>query len=379
MKPIRVLHVVGSMDRGGVETWLMHVLRHIDRERFQMDFLVSTDQPAAYDAELLALGSRILRCPHPHRPIRYRKRFLEIIEQYGPFEVIHSHLHHYSGYVLLLARAAKVPVRISHSHNDTSRLSKHATLFRKTYEMVSRRLISANCTHALAVSKPAARTLFGSQWQTDARAQILYCGIDLAPFRVPAHRSTVRAEFGFGADDTVFGHVGRFEPQKNHEFLAEIASEIVKHEPKARFLLIGDGPLRPLIQKQFQRAGILDNAIFTGSRSDVPRLMLGAMDVFLFPSHYEGLPIVLLEAQAANLPAIISDTVPSEGIVVPTLVKALPLDRGAAIWADAALHHRMSSEPNALAAVERSPFVIGRSIERLTALYSMCHTETYAT
>jgi glycosyltransferase involved in cell wall biosynthesis len=370
MKPIRVLHVLGAMNRGGVETWLMHVLRRIDRERFAMDFLVHTAEPAAYDAEVLALGSRILRCSHPHDPVRYRKRFLEIAERCGPFAVVHSHVHHYSGYVLWLARAAKVPVRISHSHNDTESLNREATLLRKAYLMASRKLISANCTHALAASGPAALALFGPRWQTDPRVRVLYYGVDLDAFRLPADRSAVRAEFGFRADDIVFGHVGRFDPQKNHTFLAEIAIEILKREANARFLLVGDGPLRSSIEQQFQRAGILGSAVFTGSRSDVPRLMLGAMDEFLFPSLYEGLGLVLIEAQAANLPAIVSDRVPSEAIVVPGLVRCVSLNQPAATWAEAALHHRECRASNALATVERSPFNITASVEALTRVYS---------
>jgi glycosyltransferase involved in cell wall biosynthesis len=133
---------------------------------------------------------------------------------------------------------------------------------------------------------------------------------------------------------------------------------------------VGDGPLRSSIEQQFQRAGILGSAVFTGSRSDVPRLMLGAMDEFLFPSLYEGLGLVLIEAQAANLPAIVSDRVPSEAIVVPGLVRCVSLNQPAATWAEAALHHRECRASNALATVERSPFNITASVEALTRVYS---------
>src|SRR5690242_17062784 len=105
------------MNRGGVETWLMHLLRHVDRKQFQMDFLVHTDKPAAYDAEILSLGSRILRCPSPHKPVYYGERFLKAVREFGPFDVLHSHTHQFSGYVLWLGRMAGIPVRISHSHN----------------------------------------------------------------------------------------------------------------------------------------------------------------------------------------------------------------------------------------------------------------------
>ena len=117
--PIRVLHVVGAMNRGGVETWLMHLVRRYQGTRVRTDILVHTDEPAAYDAELLEHGCRILRCPLVRRPIRYGHAVKRLLREHGPYDVVHSHVHHFSGYVLRLARKAGVPVRIAHSHNDT--------------------------------------------------------------------------------------------------------------------------------------------------------------------------------------------------------------------------------------------------------------------
>lgn len=365
----RILHVLRAMNRGGVETWLMHVLRHIDRERFQMDFLVHTEQPAAYDAELEALGARILRCPDPHNPLLFGRRLLSIMKQFGPYHVIHSHVHHYSGYVLSLARAAGIPVRIAHSHSDTRTAHAGSALLRQSYLCLSRRLIAANCTHGLAASVPAALALFGPDWGRDPRVKVLHCGIDLDPFRTTSDRKSVRSEFGLRSDDIVFGHVGRFVPVKNHAFLVEIAAEIVKREPRARFLFVGDGPLRPALEEQLRRSGIREHTVFAGLRSDVPRLMMGAMDTFLFPSLYEGLPLVLMEAQAANLPAIISDTIAPETTVVPALITRLSLRQSATVWAECALRHRECRTTNALGEVRRSPFNVITGINDLAVIY----------
>src|SRR6188474_985657 len=117
---MRVLHVLGGMDRGGVETWLMHVLREWDRGRGQMDFLVHTTRQCAYDEEVRALGARIIPCLTPRRPWSYSKRLRRILRDFGPYDVVHSHVHHFSGMVLRAARTSGVPVRIAHSHNDTS-------------------------------------------------------------------------------------------------------------------------------------------------------------------------------------------------------------------------------------------------------------------
>jgi glycosyltransferase involved in cell wall biosynthesis len=369
MKPLRILHVVGAMNRGGVETWLMHVLRHIDRERFHMDFLVHTDQPAAYDAEILALGSRILHCPYPQRPIRYGKHFLKIIREFGPFDVLHSHVHNFSGYVVWLGSAAGIPVRLSHSHNDTHVVNAAATHRRKAYLSLSRWLLTKYSTCGLAASAPAASALFGPGWNQDHRVKLLYYGVDLAPFSLTVDRAAVRSEFGFRADNIVFGHVGRFDPQKNHAFLADIAAEIAKREPGARFLLVGDGPLRSSIESQFRRAGIGHRAVFAGSRPDVPRLMVGAMDALLFPSLHEGLPVVLIEAQAAGLPTIMSDAIAAESIIVPGLVITRALSESASHWAESALQHRQYRQSSAFAEIKRSPFNITASVEALTRVY----------
>jgi glycosyltransferase involved in cell wall biosynthesis len=370
MKPVRILHVVGAMNRAGTETWLMHVLRHIDRDKFRTDFLVHTDQPAAYDEELKALGSRILRCPNLQNPLLYGRRFLEIANQFGPFDVVHSHVHHFSGYVVALARVAGIPVRISHSHNDTRAVEARINLARKAYLLGSQQLIASNCTHGLAASDTAGEALFGSRWRSDRRMRVLCCGVDLAPFLQTVDRQSVRSEFGFDDSNLVFGHVGRFDPQKNHAFLVEIAAEIVKRTPRARFLFVGDGPLRSSMEDLCQRAGIADKTVFAGSRGDVPRLMTGAMDRFLFPSLHEGLGLVLIEAQAAHLPATISDAVPHEATVIPELTTRISLTESAGSWAQCALQaseHRLSST---FAAIAGGPFNIAASVHALEKIYA---------
>src|ERR1700733_11910503 len=130
---MRILHVLGKLDRGGVETWLVQVLRHIDRQKYQMDFLVHSESPGAYDEEVRALGSRIIPCLHPSNPVMYARNFRRALRQYGPYDVVHSHVHHYSGYVLTLAAMWGVPVRIAHSHNDTRAAEASTSIGRREY------------------------------------------------------------------------------------------------------------------------------------------------------------------------------------------------------------------------------------------------------
>jgi len=372
MKRVRVLHVLGAMNRGGVETWLMHVLRHIDEGSFQTDLLVHTDQPAAYDSEVLALGSRILRCPHAVNPSLYARQFLKIIRLNGPFDVLHSHVHHFSGFILALGRIAGIPVRIAHSHSDTIAAESKARIVRRMYLSAMKRLVLAACTHGFAVSESAAAALFGREWSHDPRLSVLYCGIDLAPFRAPCDPDAVRAELGFSRGDVVFGHVGRFSPVKNHFFFLELAACILNHQPRAKFLLVGDGPLRPAVEKRAAALGLTDRIFFAGLRPDIPRLMMGGMDVFLMPSVHEGLPLVLMESQAAGLPCVISDVVTEEATANPALIHRLPLAAGTSEWARVA--SETAQQPrfdrhSAVKIIDASRFDIRRGVQQMCDIY----------
>jgi len=372
-RPIRILHVVGGMNRGGVETWLMHVLRHIDRDRFQMDFLVHTEKPCPYDDEASALGSKIIPCLSPSKPWLYARNFKRILREYGPYDIVHSHVHHFSGYVLYLAKQAGVPVRIAHSHNDTSAIDAKAGLYRQLYLSLTKWSISWCSTVGLGCSCNAVADLFGAAWKTDTRWQVLDYGVDLKPFYDRVDSIGVRAELGIPADAFVIGHIGRFETQKNHRFLLEIAAEVAKQELKMHLLLIGDGSLRSDIEQKVVQMGLSDRVTFAGNRSDVPRLMLKAVDVFLFPSLHEGLGLVLIEAQAAGLPCIFSDVVPEEADLVRPLLQRISLSKSASIWAEAVRSSRSDasaiSQRDALAIVENTPFNIAASVKKLTEVY----------
>ena len=385
MKPIestgrfRVLHIVGGMNRGGIETWLMHVLRHIDRDRFQMDFIVHTAKPCAYDDEIRDLSGRIIPCLRYNRPWRYARNFRHILAAYGPFDVVHSHVRHYSGYTLWLAKRAGIPVRIVHSHDGASPSDCSPNLIRRAYLSIARRLISKYATIRLAASGKAAEAMFGPAWRCDSLCKLLYYGIDLDPFRADRDCS-LRATLQLPPDAFVIGNVGRLVEQKNHRFLLEIARSVADAVSKTRLLLIGDGPLRATIQRQAAEIGIADRVVFTGLRSDVPRLLHSAVDVFVMPSLHEGLPLALLEAQAAGLPCFVADSVPDEADVVPQLVTRLQLSQSASTWARFVVASRNHAPPvtqdEALAAMEASPFSIGTASAELTQLYETAVTST---
>lgn len=361
------------MGMGGIETWLLRVLRNIDRKRFRMDFLVQTEETCAYDDEVRALGSRIIPCLQHHRPWSYRLNFKRVMQEKGPYDIIHSHVHHFSGYVLRLASRAGVPVRIAHSHTDTTLLQARAGVGRRAYLVLMKRWIRSHATVGLAASRRAAMALFGPGWEEDTRWQLFYYGIDLAPFRAGVDTRSIRAGLGIPPDALVIGHVGRFTEQKNHRFIIEIAAEVLKGEPETYLLLVGDGQLRPKIEETVACRGLSGRVIFAGLRGDIPHLMLGAMDVFLFPSRYEGLGLVSVEAQAAGLPVVVSDVVPEEIEVVKPLLRRLSLNQPPSVWAETLLSLRHTpphlTPAQARAIMEKSPFNIRRGVERLSALY----------
>jgi glycosyltransferase involved in cell wall biosynthesis len=367
-RPVRVLEVLGQLNRGGVETWLMHILRHIDRDRFRIDFLVHTDRSGAYDDEVRALGSTIIPCLNPERPWRYGPRFKRLLHEHGPYDVVHSHVYHYSGLILRWAEQAGVPIRIAHSHNTVYPGLRHA-VSRWTYGRAMTHLIDRHATAGLGCSDEAASVLFGRGWKADRRFRTFFCGIDEAPFRIAIDAAKVRASVGVPADAPIIGHVGRMDPQKNHAFLLEVFRAITRRRPDARLLLIGDGPLRPELEARSRSLGIHDKIVWCGLRSDVPAVLRGATDVFVFPSLWEGLGLAVVEAQYAGRPCVISSVIPAEADIAPELVSRIDLDAGAEQWAEVTLSRLRAAGASAPSAPRSDRFDLARNLRDLAALY----------
>jgi glycosyltransferase involved in cell wall biosynthesis len=375
----RVLHVMHHMARGGgAESWLMHVLRNVDRDEYRMDVVVQTEAKGTFDDEIRALGSGLFKCLGARRPWVFAANFRAILAEHGPYDIVHSHIHDYSGFVLLLARCTGVRRLIAHSHIDWSPVRKEAKVPRKLYAAVTRWLIRRYATAGFGCSAPAAADLFGPGWAHDGRWEILHCGIDLTPFReiglsMAGGASELRRSLGIDDDDFVIGNVGRFVHQKNHDFLVKLAGECVRREARTKVLLVGHGGLRPDIERAVAQSGLTDRVIFAGVRADVTRLMVQAIDVFVLPSFYEGLPVALIEAQAAGLPCVISDAIASEAAAVGPLVQRVSLKAPVERWADAVLSVR-SKPPSvtrgmALELMAESSFNIRNCVDRLREVY----------
>jgi glycosyltransferase involved in cell wall biosynthesis len=370
---IRILHAFGRMGRGGAETWLMNVMRRIDRERFHFDFVVHRRRPGEFDDEIHTLGGAIYLAEHYRQPARYALELGSVLNR-GGYHIAHSHVSHFSGYVLTLARALGVRGRIAHNHTAVP-TTKDSRL-RTAYKRAMRAAIHASCTRGLGASSKACESLYGPSWRKHDKYQVLLYGYDFSRFEVVSARTRAacRAELGVRDSDLVIGHIGRFVTPKNHEFIVELAAASkaagLDHH---RYVLVGDGERKLDIKLAIADRKLQDMIIMTGQRSDVPELLSG-FDVMIQPSLWEGLGVSILEAQAAGVPCIISDRVPDEAMVIDGLVLRLPIDRAGSVRAWLQAIDRMQARPPisrrmALSRMKASEFDIDRHVSRLEAIY----------
>ena len=343
-QPIRVLHIFGALNPGGVETFVMNNYRAIDTDKVQFDFALTQGQKSFFDDEVLERGGRIFYFDTSKNMM---SNLTKIFENEGPFAAIHSHVYFYSGLVLRNAKKHNVPVRIAHAHNTS--FGQEYTLKRRVYEWLMRKLILQNATDMFGCSSDACRFVFGDDIMSDPRCTVLCNGFDVAGYAFSEEkRNAIRKQYGIEYK-LVIGHVGRFETQKNHTQLVEQFAAIYEKRKDAVLLMVGRGSLMDEIKEKCKVLGIYDSCVFAGAQKDTPSYY-SAMDVFLFPSLYEGLGSVLIEAQASGLHVITSkDTVPYD-IDVTGNASFVPLEATAEEWAEEVLVHidrKTDNEANA--------------------------------
>ena len=329
-KPLRVLHILGSLRTGGAETWLVQVAPFFDPGRLRLDVAVNCGVETQYMQVLRKMGWRIYTCPSLKSPVRYARGFLQLLKENGPYDIVHSHLQLFNGLVMRLAAMAGVPVRIAHIRNSSD--GKRTTPVRSLYRTLMRHWLRRYSTIFLSVSRQAAIATIGPKLGSEKHCEIV-TAIDFTPFTLAVDKKEVRKQLGIPLDGKVVGNVGSFTRQKNHGFLLKIAQCVCKQHPDVIFLLIGDGPLKKFCEEQVRSRFQPGQVRFLGERRDVPALMLGAMDCFLLPSLYEGMPRVLLEAQAAGLPALASSVITDEAVAYPDAVRFVSLESGPEVWA----------------------------------------------
>ena len=330
-KPIRVVQIVGKVMLAGVDIMVMNYYRHIDRNKIQFDFIMDGYSKTPIDDEIKSMGGKVYKVePYEKNILKSMHQCYEIFKT-NHYSIVHSHMNTLSVFPLFEAWRAGVPVRIAHSHSTAAK----GEGFRTIMKYMLRPFATLFSTHYCACSEYAGRWLFGDKLFDNGKVHLVKNAIDLDRFSFkPEVRQKVRKELNIDGKFVV-GHVGRFVYQKNHNFLIDIFCEIHRKRPNSVLLLIGEGPLQEQIRQKVSELGLTDSVRFLGLRKDVPDLYQ-AMDVFVLPSFYEGLPVVGVEAQAAGLPCLISDAVTREIALTP-LVTFLDLSHPAVVWAEKAL------------------------------------------
>ena len=324
----RLLCILSSLDAGGAETFMMKIFRSLPKD-YKIDFIVSTNS-GFYEKEVMELGGRIYRVPlRTKQPIKTFKAIYDVVKNNNYMHVLKLCDTPIGVYDLLAAKMGGAKVLCVRSCNAGSFNSKLGRLVND----LLRPLLNFITDVKIAPSRLAAEFTFGKAAVKAGKVKFIHNGVDLNVYKYDEeNRRKVRREFGIADEQFVVGHIGRFNQQKNHKFLIEVFVEVLKQQPNALLMLVGDGEKKSEIKEQIDALGIGKSVVFTGIRSDVPAL-LSAMDVFVFPSFYEGMPNTVIEAQATGLPCVIADTITKEAGFTG-LVKYISLQFSSHEWAN---------------------------------------------
>ena len=309
---LRVLHSVSNMARAGIETMLMNYYREIDRNQIQFDFLANKPVPGEYDEEIRSMGGRVFVSPglNPVHFLRYKRYVADLLNENPDIKIIHAHNEAMGYYALQSAKEAGLRIRIAHAHN-----TQIIRDYKYPLKLICKQLLPGAATDYWSCGRDAGIYYYG-EMRWNASGFILHNAIDVSKFAfLQEVRERQRQLYGL-EKCFVIGHVGRFNVQKNHSRLLDIFSEITKTVPNARLVLIGTGELEQPVKEKARAMEILDKILFLGQMADVSE-WYQAMDCFVLPSLFEGLPVVGIEAQAAGLPCVFSDRVTDEVLLSP--------------------------------------------------------------
>lgn len=304
-EPIRIAQIIGKWLGGGVEAVVMNYYRHIDRTKIQFDFICDNDSTNIPYKEIEELGGKVILIPPYQKVFKYHKELKKVLKD-GNYKIVHSHINTLSVFSLFAAKCAGVPVRIAHSHSTTNKKEWKKNIVK----IILRPFTKLVATDYMACTEHAGRWMFGNKNFDNGKIYILNNAIDLDKFKYNEKiRSKIRKDLNISKDTVVIGHIGRFVAQKNHTQLIDIFNDYHKKNNNSILMLIGQGPLMEEIKEKVNNLGLNDCVIFLGQKDNVNEYY-NAMDLFLFPSLYEGLGMVVIEAQVNGLPCIVSDEVP---------------------------------------------------------------------
>ena len=369
-KPIRILHIVGRMDRGGIETMIMNWYRNIDRSKVQFDFLAHYGKEAEYNEEIRSLGGKIYEMPTLKKDDKvYYWKFFEYIfalnkffKTHKEYKIIHCHMTNTASIYMPIAKKYGITCRIAHSHSSFGK----AGLLGVVTDFLQKSVYK-NSTDWFACSKMAAEWLFPKWAIEQNKVQIIPNAVDASKFRFSKEkrkkiRKTLNVE-----NKLVVGCVGRFRKEKNQIFLINILKELLNYNSDSILLFVGDGPLEQEVKEYSTKLGVKNNTVFLGSRNDVNDLMQ-AMDVLMMPSLFEGLPVTGIEAQASGLPVIASNKVTKEMNIL-NLVTYISLTVDSDMWVNAILLESSKKRNDTYNAIVDKNYDIKRNTKWLQDFY----------
>lgn len=362
-EPIRIAQIIGKWLGGGVEAVVMNYYRNIDRTKIQFDFICDEDSTNIPYEEIEKLGGKVILIPPYQKVLKYHRELKKILKD-GNYKIVHSHINTLSVFSLFAAKCAGVPVRIAHSHSTTNKKEWKKNILKITLRPFTKLV----ATDYMACTEYAGRWMFGDEAFDDGKVYILNNAIDLDKFKYDEEiRKKLRKELKIPEDTVVIGHIGRFVAQKNHTQLIDIFNEYHKNNNNSVLMLIGQGPLMGEIKEKVNNLGLNDCVIFLGQKDNANEYY-NAMDLFLFPSLYEGLGMVAIEAQVNGLPCVVSTGVPKVAKVSDNF-EFVSLESCIEEWISAIEKIDSCKRFNSDEFIEKSEYNIENECEKLEKIY----------
>lgn len=322
-RPVRVAQIMGKHVTGGIKSVIMNYYENIDRDAIQFDFIVDSDSPLKDYSDIEKLGGRVFEIPRVQNPWGHIFKCRKILKREN-YKIVHAYVNTLNVFPMLAAKLAGVPVRIAENLSTA-----HPGEKKTKVKNILKHFCKWFPTHLAANSKFSGEWLYGVKDMY--KCKILYNAIDLDKFNYDVElREVTRTAYGWDGK-FVIGHIGRYDYQKNHEFLIDIFNEVHKLDDSAIQILIGYGNRKDSIFEKIARLGLTDYVVDLGRREDIAQFY-NAMDCFILPSFYEGLPVVGIESQATGLPCVMSTEVTSEAKITD-VAEFISLDESAEVWA----------------------------------------------
>ena len=359
----KILIIAGKLHIGGAEKVCRDIGLYADREKYAIDYVVFGDAVGDYENQLEAAGCRVFHLPEPSEGYPAHLRALNRLMRENRYHAVHVHTMFSCGWAMLAAKMNGVPVRIAHSH---SALANGGGTVKKIYEGVMRTLILTCATDLVGCGVKAGQRLFGEK-EFAKRGCLIFNGIDVAAFAYDEEkRAAIRAQLGAG-DRFILGHSGHLAAVKNQSFLLDLMPLVLEEKPDALLLMLGEGHDRPMLEQKIKDLNLQDHVIMTGNVANVADY-LSAMDVFVFPSIFEGLPLSILEVQANGLPCVISDGVP-EDVFLTDLIRPMSLKQDKGAWLEAILAAKRGDTGKYNRQLLDSDYAVQAAMEKIYRIY----------